>query len=233
MAFDMSTARPVKQGFDITTAKPVQQEPVQTEQPAPELSFYEQLRNGLTNMGGQALNVAGEFAAGANRNVAGTLDFLGLGPINAALSLAGSEKRVPTLTGLLDPTGIQGGFMAPGMGRDVVRAAGGTLPAAGGMMQVPRNLATAGGVAAEYLGFGSAAPSPAVIAAQVPSAIDQKLSLLRQTGNTADAGVMLDAAGNVVKDKAAKATTKQGFDPGFIAMVKSTTADLIVLAWLL
>ena len=38
-----------------------------------------------------------EFAAGANRSIAGFLDFLGPDNINAVLELAGSEKRVPNL----------------------------------------------------------------------------------------------------------------------------------------
>jgi hypothetical protein len=53
----------------------------------------------------------------------------------------------------------------------------------------------------------------------------QKLALLRNTGDVNTAGVMLDSAGNVVKDAAAKAATKQGFDPGLVAMIKASTPD--------
>jgi len=226
MAFDLSTARPVdepKKGkFDLSTARPVDDvaQPA-PEQPAP--SFYERLRAGLTQGADTALNVAGEFAAGANRAATGAIDFVGPDTVNSVLSLAGSDKQVPTLTGLLAPTGIQGGFMGPGMGRDAVGALGSTLTAAGGFMSVPRNVATAGGALAEYLGIGSASPSAAVVAPSVADAVSTKLSLLRQSGDTSTAGVMLDSAGNVVKDATAKAATHQGFDPGLVAMIKAST----------
>lgn len=64
-----------------------------------------------------------EFMAGANRAVTETLDFLGPDQINAILSLSGSEKRVPTLTETLSP-GTAGGFMDPGLGRDIFGTAG-------------------------------------------------------------------------------------------------------------
>ncbi len=100
------------------------QAPQQPQAPAP--SFYDQLRELL--MG--AKSVAGEFAAGANRAVTGTLDFIGPDTINAGLRLAGVDAQVPTLTGALEPYGIQGGFMQPGLARDAVAAAGEVLPGA-------------------------------------------------------------------------------------------------------
>lgn len=165
-------------------------------------------------------DVAGEFAAGANRVVANTLDFIGPDTVNAGLRLAGSDKQVPTLRETLAPTGIEGGFMEEGLARDVVAGAGGAMTAAGGFMQVPRNLATASGAAAEFLGVGSAK-----VPATVAPVVGQKLALLRNTGDANTAGVMLDQAGNVVKDKLAKKTMWQGFEPGFVAMVKSSTPD--------
>lgn len=202
--------------------------PQETPQPAP--SFYDRLRESLAD----TRSVAGEFAAGANRAVTGTLDFIGPDTVNAGLRLAGVDAQVPTLTGALEPYGIQGGFMQPGTARDVVSAAGNTLTAAGGFMSVPRNLATLGGAAAEFAGLGSAAPvtaaGRALTAIEFPidtltDAAGQKLSLLRGQGDASTAGKMLDSAGNVVKDTAQRAAQWQGFDPGFTSYVRSANPD--------
>lgn len=183
-------------------------------------------------MGGQ--KVAGEFAAGANRAVTGTLDFIGPDTINAGLRLAGVDAQVPTLTGALEPYGIQGGFMQPGAARDAVGALGSTLTAAGGLVSVPRNLATAGGAIAEVLGVGSASPvsatGRALTAMEFPidtltDAAGKKLSLLRGQGDAATAGLMLDDAGNVIKDTAQRAAQWQGFEPGFTAWARSANPD--------
>jgi len=198
------------------------------EQPAP--SFYDRLRAGLSG----ARNVAGEFAAGANRAVTESLDFIGPDTVNAALRLAGSNQQVPTLTGALEPYGIQGGFMQPGAARDAVGALGSTLTYGAGLAQVPRNLASAGGAAAEFLGIGSASPATAagraVTAMEFPidtltDVTGKKLALLRGEGDVAGAGKMLNSAGNVVNDALQKAAMKQGFEPGFVAMVKSANPD--------
>lgn len=77
-----------------------------------------------------AWDVANEFSAGANRAVVGTLDFIGPDTVNAGLRLAGSDKQVPTLRGMMQPTGIEGGFMEPGTARNAVAAAGEVLPGA-------------------------------------------------------------------------------------------------------
>ena len=68
-----------------------------------------------------------EFAAAANRSVFDVVDFLGPDSVNAVLSLAGSEKRMPTLR---ESLGSEGGFMEEGLPRDVVRAAGEVAPVA-------------------------------------------------------------------------------------------------------
>jgi hypothetical protein len=185
-------------------------------QSAPQPSLTDQAKQ----LGRDALAVAGEFAAGANRNVAGLLDFVGPDSVNAALRLSGSDKQVPTLRGVLAPTGIEGGFMEPGTARDVVAGAGGAFPAVAGFTQVPRNLATAGGAVAEFLGVGSAKPGAAMA-----GEVADKLSLLRNAGDVSTAGIMLDDAGNVVKDAIGKSAQKQGFEPGLVAMVKSATPD--------
>ena len=89
-----------------------------------------------------ALDVISEFAAGANRGVTEFIDFVGPDTVNAILSLSekgaskitGEEKdfpRVPTLTDSIP--GIKGGYMEPGLARDVVSAAGATSTAATGI----------------------------------------------------------------------------------------------------
>jgi hypothetical protein len=188
------------------------------------------------SFGENTLDVLGELAAGANRSVTEFIDFLGPDTANAILSLAGSEKRVPTLTGALEPTGIQGGFMKPGAARDVVSAAGSVLPAAAGFAPVVgRNLATAGGAAAEMLGAGTAAVAgPFGAATQAASRIgrelmpvsqaaqDAKVPLLRQSGDVAAAGFKLDDAGNVVKDKAQQLAIQSGVKDGAVAMMSAS-----------
>lgn len=196
----------------------------------PEPTFYDRLRGGLTD----ARAVAGEFAAGANRALTETLDFVGPDTVNSILRLSGSDRQVPTLTGALEPYGIQGGFMAPGTAREVVGALGSAATAATGMIPVARNVATLGGATAEFLGAGTAKPSATPLLGQVKeylgagpyiSPVDEKLALLRGQGDVAGAGKTLDAAGNVVKDAAQKAAQWQGFDPGFVAYVKSAGPD--------
>ena len=100
MAFDISTAKPVQKssGFDISTAKPVVQDgDYQAAKPK-----NDGAQGGL---GSDALNVAGEFAAGVNRVAADTADFFTTDQVNAILELAGSDKRVPTIREALEPPG--------------------------------------------------------------------------------------------------------------------------------
>ena len=215
MAFDLSTAKPESQskGFDLSTAKPVSATAAPEQQPD------------QSSFGGDAMAVIAELAAGANRSVTEFVDFVGPDTINSILRLSGREGNFPTLTGALEPYGIQGNFMEQGTSRDAVRGLGSAIPAAAGMVQVPRNLAKAGGALAEFAGFGSAKSAAPAAANVANSVVDQKLSLLRQSGDTSTAGLMVDDAGNLVKDKVAKTATKQGFDPGLVAMVKSANAD--------
>lgn len=120
-----------------------------------------------TNPG--VMGTIGEFANAANRSFLEGLDYIGPGAVNAGLRLAGSDYQIPTLTGAFEKyvPGAQGGFMDPGLARDVVRGAGGALPAAAALPQVAgRNLATVPGAVAEITGFGSAqAPAATVDAA--------------------------------------------------------------------
>lgn len=139
MAFDMSTARPVqKKGFDISSAKPI------TEQPK-EKGFLQ-----------KAGDVALEGMAAVNRGATGLVDFV-MSPVNAAMELSGSSSRVPSLTQALAPA-TQGNFMEQGLGRDVVRAAGESVPAAlavGGALRQGAAALPAMGQAAESVGAGA------------------------------------------------------------------------------
>lgn len=186
-------------------------------------------------IGQDALNVLGEFAASANRSVTEFIDFLGPDTANAILQLAGSESRVPTLTSALEQTGIRGGFMQPGVARDVTRAAGALVPVAASMAPVQgRNLANnAVDMAEEFLGVGSAKITEPVrqVAASVsdtvqnalPSKAKQaaRLPLLRQSGDIAAAGFKLNDAGRVVRDAAQQKALKAGVDEGAVAMFSS------------
>lgn len=72
-----------------------------------------------------------EFAAGANRSVAGFLDFIGPDNVNAVLALAGSDKRVPTF-GELVP---ERGSFDQGLSGEIAASAGELVPAALGIGQ--------------------------------------------------------------------------------------------------
>ncbi len=71
-----------------------------------------------------------EFSAAANRSIFDVIDFLGPDTVNSILSLSGSERRVPTLR---ESLGSEGGFVEPGLQRDILQAAGETVPAALGL----------------------------------------------------------------------------------------------------
>lgn len=80
-----------------------------------------------------------EIAAGANRSVVGLVDFLGTDTINAVLNITGSDKRIPTLRESIP--GIEGGFVEPGLKKDILSAVGETIPAAVAVGSVLRTLA--------------------------------------------------------------------------------------------
>lgn len=236
MAFDPSTARPVNPSFDPSTARPVD---------SPEAPPVEG-----DSFGADVLDVLGELAAGANRNVTELVDFLGPTAINNILSLAGSESRVPTLTGALESTGIQGGFMDEGTARDIVGAAGATLPAAAGLVGIGgRNLATAQGAAAELLGIGQSAPSATAASAvsdlapgfsardvKVPGVKDagEVVNLSQQGGDVQkfianpedpDFADSIIKGGKLVKDPIASQAIKQNIDPGLVSMIKTASPE--------
>lgn len=181
-----------------------------------------------------AVDVAGEFAAGANRVVSGTLD-LPIDAVNAGLRLGDVDYQLPTFTGANAKLGGQGGFMEPGIARDIVSAAGTTLPAAASLTQVPRNLATKGGAAAEWLGFGSAKAPEAVVRAgaqldpsrvptptpNAPAAISdpvaRDLALKRRSGDVVAAGHKLNEVGEVVADKTQQRAISGGIPERIVA----------------
>lgn len=103
-----------------------------------------------------AVNPALEGMAAVNRGATGLVDFLA-SPVNAAMEVAGSDMRVPSLTKALAPA-TQGNFMDPGLGRDVVRAAGEAVPTAlavGGALRQGAAALPAMGQAAESVGAGA------------------------------------------------------------------------------
>lgn len=139
-------AQPAPEASQAPESLPVQQ----TGQPMPN-------EDGLLSIPG--MKPLAEMAAAANKSIFEFIDFLGPNNINAVLSLAGSDKRVPTLTETL---GSEGGFMEPGLGRDVVQAAGQLAPVAASLTPaVGRNLASVSGALKEALGLGSATPTAA------------------------------------------------------------------------
>lgn len=104
----------------------------------------------------QAGDVALEGMAAVNRGAAGIVDFAAT-PVNAALELAGSDARVPSLVSALSPA-TQGNFMEGGLGRDVVRSAGEAVPGAlavGGVLRAGAQSLPAMGQASESIGAGA------------------------------------------------------------------------------
>lgn len=121
MAFDITTARPEQiagGGFDISTA--VDEQPEQAQQPAT-----------LSDVGQAAGGLGIEAISGANKAIAGILDFFGPDTVNAALELGGFESRVPTLTGAIAaPKGqFTEGTIAEGLPTDIAAGIGQTAVA--------------------------------------------------------------------------------------------------------
>ena len=119
-------------------APQVTPEPTATPQPQPQGGdVLNDLVEGFNQLPG--VPELSEIAAGSNRTVAGVLDFLGPDTVNAVLELTGSDKRVPTISGSLP--GIEGGFVEPGLKKDILSTSGEVLPAAVGIGALMRNLA--------------------------------------------------------------------------------------------
>ena len=104
----------------------------------------------------KAGDVALEGMAGVNRGAAGIVDFA-TSPINAGLELAGSSARIPSAVDALAPA-TAGNFMQDGLGKDITRAAGETVPAAlamGGALRAGAQALPQMGRASESVGAGA------------------------------------------------------------------------------
>lgn len=157
-----------------------------------------------------------EIAAGANRTVAGVLDFLGPDTINAVLNLTGSDKRVPTLTESIP--GIKGGFVEPGLKREVLGAAGEIIPAAVGIGQLLRTLSQR---------LPALAAGPAAVAGESTGA-----GLLRQAGQTtAGADIGFGAVAGAGQELGGAAGEEIAGEPGRQAgeLIGGITAPLAVI----
>jgi len=73
-----------------------------------------------------------EMANAAARGITGAIDFVIPGAVNSALELAGSERRMPTLTRTLENVGAlapAGAYMQPSLGQEIVAGVGEAIPA--------------------------------------------------------------------------------------------------------
>lgn len=109
------------------------QEAAPAQQKEPEQSMWQRIEGAAMKVPG--VPALAEFSAAANKAVFDMADFVGPGAVNAALNVAGSDKRMPTIAGTL---GSEGGYMEPGLARDAVQAAGKTVPLALGTGQAFR-----------------------------------------------------------------------------------------------
>lgn len=172
-----------------------------------------------------------ELSAGANKTIFETLDFFGPSTINAMLEVAGVDYKIPTAT---ENLASKGGFMEPGLARDLTRTAGQLVPVAGSAVPVVgRNLASAAGIAKEAIGAGSAVALQPVKALQevatqsFPSKAmtEAKIPLHRGAGEAAAAGFKLDAAGRVVKDAAQQAALKADIPADAVSFIASSNTQ--------
>ncbi len=163
----------IRQHFAQAPAAPViEQQIAQPQEVAPQVGQPQQISPAgqaiLDIPGGAAVS---EFAAAVNRGAINILDFLGPEQINAALQLAGSEARVPTLGEQpIVQEAITGEFMEPGLARQAVRTAG-------------EFVAPAGAVGATIRGA----------AAQIPKVAPQALTVAQRVTQAAAAPALPEA----------------------------------------
>lgn len=99
---------------------------------------------------------------------------------------------------LLSPFGEKGAATGAAIGEAVIPAIGAAAGMRGGRNVIPKR-------------------------GPKPERVDPRVEPLRdRTGDVETAKVKLDAKGNVVKDKAAVETIRQGFDEGFVASIKAS-----------
>lgn len=191
-----------------------------------------------------------EAGSATGRSLAQGLDFL-TSPLQALDNATGD--RVGTFESGYEsysdwagsPTG---GYMQPGVARDVIRGAGGAAPAALGMAPVfGRNIATPMGALAEFAGLGGARAPQASVAmplldpAQPPAPVTARLSdYLPERTKTSDIknlialdpenvgrlGKEIDPfTGGLVTNKAANSSVKQGLKENLVSMVQASTGS--------
>lgn len=163
-------------------------------------------------------DVAGEFAAGANRTI--------MWPVDTAVSVVNLIPGVDLPKPSSKLPGIDGGFMDEGTARDAVRAAGEVL-GPGGMAMTPvkgRNLASTPQAAAEFLGFGSKA-SPAMVAEAgeaVTDGVARDLALKRNSGDVAAAGYKFED-GAAINDPIQKQLMKLGVKDSIVSQINAAS----------
>lgn len=210
---------------------------------------WEEAANVARGLPGNMLAGLAESGNALGRSMAEGFDFLTMDGINNVLALAGSDTQVPTLTdGFNALPGAEGGFVAPGAGRDALRGYWGATPAALGMVPVSRNIASPVGAGMEFLGLGAARSQPSVaplafgaegarpavvdgLPAQGPRGTDivpwqsqgsQARNEMVNAGSESRqrAGYALDPyTGRATADPAGRETMRQGFSDRLTAMV--------------
>lgn len=133
MAFDPDAYIAEKSGFDpdaYLAGKSVPRETEQPEQPEqPTQGMLDSLRQAILDApGGSEL---AEFGAAINRGTASLADFFTTKPFRSVQQIAGvpTEDRIPTIEQTFEED-TRGNFVEPGLKRDILRAAGETIPAA-------------------------------------------------------------------------------------------------------
>ncbi len=194
------------------------------------------------SVGQDVIDVVAELAAGTNRTVADTIDFMVTNPVRVVAEAFGYDERIPGVRDHLAKVGGEGGFMDPGMAQDIVRGAGQALPAAAAFPEVvSRNLASAGGATAEFLGVGSGPitkgfqsgkemvsdliggqPRQSRLQEMQAASTDADLARLKLEEPKIGIGEQLDVVPRVVKDPVAGRALYQGFSEGVVQAVKQS-----------
>lgn len=252
MAFDMSTARPVRVGgFDPASARPVQPDATQQPPPAAEPSFFDQLRQSYGNQVQDAWNTISQNPGAAAMETVGAVNRAAMAipdmPINLinAISRAneqhgiGSGGQLPTITDTVaraTGAGAQG-YLPEGPGRNAAQAAGNFVAGAAGVVPVARVAGAPSSMAADFAGIGSTqtpflpglpAPFtpdlPYVSTAPISESQKQLQNLSAGNPHPNTAGVMISpVTGKVITDPVGKKASTQGFDPGLVAWIKTST----------